>query len=96
MALLPRATLRTREPLPAGQRRVRGRFQEWPVTAVVEIDFASGGDKMAVYAAAVRDLAADQIAHIRDPAHARRLTEADSVAAVALACEADRLARVAG
>jgi hypothetical protein len=96
MALLPRATLRTREPLPAGQRRVRGRFREWPATAVVEIDFASGGDKMAVYAAAVRDLAADQIAHIRDPAHARRLTEADSVAAVALACEADRLARVAG
>ena len=48
---------------------------------------------MAVYGAAVRALAADQIARIRDPAHARRLTEADSVAAVALAVEADRLAR---
>jgi hypothetical protein len=63
---------------------------------VVEIDFSPGGDKMAVYAAAVRDLAADQIARIRDPAHARRLTEADSVAAVALACEADRLAQASG
>jgi hypothetical protein len=27
-----------------------------------------------------------------DPGHVRRLTEADSVAAVAMACEADRLA----
>jgi hypothetical protein len=40
----------------------------------------------------VRDLAADQIARIRDPDHVRRLTEADSVACVAMACQADRLA----
>jgi predicted dehydrogenase len=95
-ALVPGATVRTTEPLSGGSRVVRGRFREWPATAVVEIDFASGGDKMAVYAAAVRDLAADQIAWIRDPAHVRRLTEADSVAAVALACEADRLAQASG
>ena len=94
-ALLPGATLRSTEPLAGGGRMVRGRFREWPATAVVEIDFASGGDKMAVYAAGVRDLAADQITWIRDPSHVRRLTEADSVAAVALACEADRLARSA-
>jgi predicted dehydrogenase len=95
-ALLPGATVRTAEPLAGGGRAVRGRFQEWPATAVVEFAFAAGGDKMAVYAAAVRDLAADQIARIRDPAHTRRLTEADSVAAVALACEADRLAQTSG
>lgn len=95
-ALLPGATVRKAEPLAGGGRIVRGRFREWPATAVVEIDFAAGGDKMSVYAAAVRDLAADQIARIRDPAHVRRLTEADSVSAVALACEADRLAQASG
>jgi hypothetical protein len=63
---------------------------------MVEIDFAAGGDKMAVYTSAVGDLAADQIAWIRDRTHERRLTEADSVAAVALACEADRLAQASG
>jgi predicted dehydrogenase len=94
--LLPGAAVRAEERLPGGRRTVRGRFREWQATTLVEIDFASGGDKMAVYAEAVRDLAADQIARIRDPAHGRRLTEADSVAAVAMACEADRLAMAAG
>jgi predicted dehydrogenase len=95
-ALLPGAKARVTERLPAGRDVVRGRFREWRATAVIEIEFSSGSDKMAVYAAAVRDLAADQIARIRDPAHERRLTEADSVAAVALAAEADRLARASG
>jgi len=93
MALLPGATARVVERVPTGRQVVRGRFRDWPATAVIEIEFSPGGDKMAVYGAAVRELAADQIARIRDPAHARRLTEADSVAAVALAVEADRLAR---
>lgn len=92
-SLLPHAVVRTSERLPGGPRRVRGRFREWEATALAVIDFASGGDKMAVYAGAVCDLAADQIARIRDPHHLRRLTEADCVAAVALACEADRLAQ---
>ena len=95
-ALLPGAKTQVTERLPAARQVVRGRFREWRATAVIEIGFSSGGDKMAVYAAAVRDLAADQIARIRDPAHERRLTEADSVAAVALAAEADRLARASG
>jgi predicted dehydrogenase len=95
-ALLPGATTRVAERLPGGGRTVRGRFREWPATAVVEIDFSPGGDKMDVYAAAVRALAADQIGWIRDPHHVRRLTEADCVASVATACEADQLALAAG
>jgi predicted dehydrogenase len=94
--LLPGARLRTEERLAGGRRAVRGRFREWQASAMVEIDFAAGGDKMAVYTGAVGDLAADQIAWIRDRTHERRLTEADSVAAVALACEADRLAQASG
>ncbi len=93
-AMLPGSTVRTAAGLAGGPRRVRGRFHEWEATAIVEIDFAAG-DKMTVYAEAVRDLAADQIARIRDATHVRRLTEADCVAAVAIACEADRLALAA-
>jgi predicted dehydrogenase len=93
-AMLPGAIVRPAERLAGGPRSVRGRFHDWQATAIVELEFAAG-DKMTVYAAAVRDLAADQIARIRDPAHVRRLTEADCVAAVALACEADRLALAA-
>jgi predicted dehydrogenase len=95
-AMLPEPIVRASERLTGGPRPVRGRFRPWEAAALVEIGFASGGDKMAVYAEAVRDLAADQIARIRDPAHVRRLTEADCVAAVALACEADRVALAAG
>jgi predicted dehydrogenase len=94
-AILPGAIVRPAERFGDGPRSVRGRFHGWQATAIVEIEFATG-DKMAVYAEAVRELAADQIARIRDPAHVRRLTESDCVAAVALACEADRLALAAG
>lgn len=92
-AMLPEPIVRASERLAGGPRPVRGRFRPWQAAALVEIEFASGGDKMAVYAEAVRALAADQIARIRNPSHVRRLTEADCVAAVALACEADRLAQ---
>jgi len=74
------------------ERRVGGRFRSFDATALVEATFTTGMDKMHLYAAVVRDLMADQLARIRDPGHIRRLTEADSVAAVATACEADRMA----
>jgi hypothetical protein len=51
--------------------------------------------KLGIYGQVVRDLAADQIAWIRDPAHGRRLTEEDSVLSVAMACDADRMALAA-
>ena len=76
--------------------RLRGRFREFEATAVVRMRFASGLSKDEAFAEAVRRLAADQIARIRDPDHVRRLTEGDAVAAVALSCSADRLARANG
>jgi predicted dehydrogenase len=80
----------------AAERRMLGRFREFEASALVEINFGLGRPKLDVYAEAVRDLAADQVAFIRDPAHERQLTEADCVTAVAMACAADRLARAAG
>ena len=95
-AMLPRSAVRPVDRYAGDARRVRGRFRDFEAAALVEIAFSLGMEKLQVYGEVVHDLAADQVARIRDPAHVRRLTEADSVASVALACEADRLALAAG
>lgn len=92
-AMLPRSEVHVIETYEGDQRRVRGRFQSFEAAALVEIGFGLGMSKLDLYGKVVRDLAADQVAWIRDPTHARSLTEADSVACLAMACEADRLAR---
>jgi predicted dehydrogenase len=94
--MLPRSTVRSIDRYAGATRRCRGRFRDFEAAGLVEITFSLGLEKLQVYGEVVRDLAADQLARIRDPAHVRRLTEADSVAAVALACEADRMALAAG
>jgi len=91
--LLPGSVVHTIEKYEGDRRRVRGRFQTFEATALVEIRFGLGLEKLDLYGKVVHELAADQIAWIRDPAHARMLTEADSAACVAMACDADRLAR---
>jgi predicted dehydrogenase len=95
-ARLPGGRLSVLRRFPAGERRMRGRFHEFEADALVEITFGLGRSKHDVYREAVRLLAADQIAFIRDPEHERRLTEADGVAAVAIACGADGLAQAGG
>ncbi len=89
----PGSEIRTIERYEGSDRRMRGRFQAFEAAALVEIRFGLGMEKLDLYGQVVHDLAADQIAWIRNPAHVRTLTEADSVACVALACDADRLAR---
>jgi predicted dehydrogenase len=95
-AMLPRSDVRVLDRFTAAAAHVRGRFRDFDADVLVEITFSTGLEKLQIYGEVVRALAADQLARIRDPAHVRRLTEADSVAAVALACEADRLALAAG
>ena len=91
-ALLPAAEIRMVERYDGAARQVRGRFRPFEAAALVEIAFTTGKDKLGIYGDVVADLAADQVAWIRDPAHRRRLTEAEGVASVALACAADHLA----
>jgi predicted dehydrogenase len=93
--LLPAAETRVVERYDGASRQVRGRFRPFTATALVEIRFSLGKDKLGIYGDVVHDLAADQVAWIRDPGHRRRLTEAEGVASVALACAADRLALAA-
>ena len=90
--MLPGGAVCTMDRYAGQSRRMRGRFQPFEAAAVVQITYNLGLSKLDLYAQVVRDLAADQIAAIRDPAHGRTLTEVDSVASVAMACEADRLA----
>jgi predicted dehydrogenase len=94
-AVLPRPTVRVVERYDGTARHVRGRFRNFEATALVEIAFSTGQDKLGIYGDVVRELAADQVAWIRDPSHRRRLTEAEGVASVVMACAADRLAREA-
>lgn len=91
--LLPGSTVQIIEQYAGECRRVRGRFKSFEASALVEIRFGLGLEKLDLYGQVVRELAADQMAWIRHPAHGRTLTEADSVACVALACDADRLAK---
>jgi predicted dehydrogenase len=94
-AILPGSSVRVVERCEGEGRRVRGRFRPFEADALVEITFTTGMTKLGIYGQVVRDLAADQIAWIRDPAHGRRLTEEDSVRSVAMACDADRMALAA-
>jgi len=91
--MLPGSVVHTIEQYEGDRRRVRGRFRTFEATALVEINFGLGLEKLDLYGQVVHELAADQIAWIRDPTHVRSLTEADSAACVAMACDADRLAR---
>jgi len=94
-AMLPGSSVRVVERYEGEGRRVRGRFRPFEADALVEITFTTGMTKLDIYGQVVRDLAADQIAWIRDPGHVRRLTEEDSVQSVAMACDADRIALAA-
>jgi predicted dehydrogenase len=90
--LLPNAAVHRVKSYEGQARTARGRFKPFFASSLVEIRFTTGLDKLGIYAQVVRNLAADQLAWIRDPSHARRLTESDGVASVAMACTADRMA----
>ena len=92
MQLVPQAIACPLERYDGARQKVLGRFKPFVATEYVEIEFTTGLDKLALYGHVVSELAADQIAWIRDPTHVRQLTEADSVASVAMACAADRAA----
>lgn len=90
-AILPESSVRVVERYEGEARHARGRFTPFEADALVEITFTTGMSKLEIYGQVVRDLAADQIAWIRDPGHVRRLTTEDSVRSVAMACDADRM-----
>ena len=92
-ACCPGAEVEVIEQFGPERRSVTSRGRPRSLTRRVRLRWRPDTDKQAVYVGSVRALLADQIAFIRDPAHQRRITEANGREAVALAEAAARLAR---
>ena len=70
-----------------------GRHKALDVYQMVEMRYGEGDFKMHRYGELVRCLLADQLAWIKDRRHVRKITEQNGRDALAIAVEADRLAR---
>ena len=71
---------------------ITGRGKHRNVTRRIQLDYCPNDDKQIVYAHSARALLADQIAYIRNSAHARRVTETNGRDSLALAEAAAKLA----
>jgi predicted dehydrogenase len=74
-------------------KKVYSRHKHYEVDGRYEITSGVGMDKPALYGHVLRGLLDDQIQAIHDPDHKRRITEANGYTSLAIATEADRLAR---
>jgi len=92
-AILPDAQVTTLERYTQGRRRCRSRGVEYELDERVQIEQSFGPDSQAVYAQAFRSLLEDFIAAIADASHQPRVTAEDARAALAVALQADALAR---
>jgi predicted dehydrogenase len=90
--LCPGTVIEVAEEYTGERGRTSGRGKDRTVTRRVRLSFCPQPDKQRVYADSVSGLLADQVAFIRDPSHARRVTEQNGRAAVALAEAATTLA----
>jgi predicted dehydrogenase len=80
------ATYAGRDRQCAGHGRTHDVYQQF------ELHWGEGRQKLPVYCELLRRMAADQAAWIRDRSHQRQVTEKNGRDALAMACEADRLA----
>ena len=76
-----------------GRRHLMGRGIRRYTTKRLRIHACPQPNKLNAYAQSLRDLLADQIAAIRDPSHARRITEANGRDALVFAEQATALAQ---
>jgi len=88
----PGGRLETLETYEGDAGRCMGRGRQRSVSRRVRLDFTPETDKQALYTQSVQRLLADQVAYIRDPKHARRVTEANGLASLEMAAAAVKLA----
>jgi len=91
--LFPKARLDVSATYAGKDRACRGRGRTLDVYQMVELSGGCERPKLHRYGDLLRDLLADQIAWLRDRSHARRMTEQNGRASLAMAVEADGLAR---
>jgi predicted dehydrogenase len=72
----------------AADRTMRGRGQPFPVRHHLRGRLVPSGDSQELYRRAVAAALADLVATIRDPAHRQKVTLADGVVSLAIACVA--------
>lgn len=77
----------------AAQRACRGRGKQLDVCQAIELRWGEGRQKLPLYCEVLRAMMQDQVQWIRDRQHARTITEENGRRSLALACDADRLAR---
>jgi len=95
VALMPGARIETIEAYEGDRRRVTSRHKTYVVDRRVAVRYDAGMSKIELYGHVLRSLLADQVAAMDDPAHERRVTEDNGLASLAMALEADGLARLA-
>lgn len=94
IACCPEADVMVLETYEAEQRQIMARGEMHFVSKRIRLHFCPEADKQSAYSTSVRDLMADQIAHIRDPKHKRVVTECNGREALAWAQTAANLALV--
>lgn len=93
VALLPEAPLISTTPYTGEARHVTSRHKAYLVDGRYLITGGVGLTKQELYGKVIRDLLADQVAAIHDPAHQRRVTEQNGVSSLQLAVRATELAQ---
>lgn len=91
--LFPDARLETSQSYAGVERACRGRHKDLEVDQQLILWYGEGYPKMERYGELLRGMLEDQIAWIRDRSHVRTITEENGRASLAMAVEADRLAR---
>ncbi|MFO0960707.1 MAG: Gfo/Idh/MocA family oxidoreductase [Isosphaeraceae bacterium] len=74
-------------------RSTRGRGKSIEASQRIDLSYGDGQPKSPLYCRLLRDMMADQAAWIRDRSHRRVVTEVNGRDSLAMACEADALAR---
>jgi predicted dehydrogenase len=95
MEIFPGARLDITENYAPKDRACKGRHQELDVYQMFDLTFDEGVPKMHRYGELLRSMFSDQFEWIRHKEHARVITEDNGRASLAMAIEADRLARAA-
>lgn len=90
---IPNAVVTVVDRYQGAQRSVTSRHKDYEVSGRFMVHGTAGRAKMDLYADLLRQLMADQVAAIRDPAHPRRVTEQNGLESLAMAVRADELAR---
>ncbi len=91
--VLPEPQCRRVAKYDGSEKQVTSRHKQYEIDGRYEITSGVGMDKPALYGHVLRGLLDDQIKAIHEPEHQRRITEANGYTSLAVAAEADRLAR---